>query len=201
MSGRQDAVIAALHLVPHPEGGFFRETYRSGAEPMASRGRTDPAGALVATDRTPPERNEMTSIYYMLVRECPKQALACNLSAHMHYWHHGAALCYRLVHSGGCVETVVLGPDVAAGQVPQLFVPGGVFKCAELESGAEYGLLGESVAPGFDFRDFEFVTADMLRERLGSAEVARELLPFIKGIETEDIDRYFDSFYDAQREG
>jgi hypothetical protein len=65
-------LVDKLGLIPHPEGGFFREVYRSGAEPMASKGETDPAGAtLAATGRTPPERNVMTSIYWLLNRESP----------------------------------------------------------------------------------------------------------------------------------
>jgi len=65
-------LVDQLGLIPHPEGGFFREVYRSGAQPMASKGETDPAGATFATaDRTPPERNVMTSIYWLLNRESP----------------------------------------------------------------------------------------------------------------------------------
>ena len=200
MNASKEEVIAALRLVRHPEGGFFRETYRSGAEPMASKGRTDAAGALVATDRAPPERNAMTSIYYMVPRDAPRQSLVCNASAHMHYWHGGAALRYRLVHPCGRVETAVLGPDVVAGHVPQLLVAGGVYKCAELDPGAEYGLIGESVAPGFDYRDFTFVSAAMVRERLGRGRDARNILTYVKGLEVKDIDGYTDSFYERQAE-
>lgn len=52
-------------------GGFFKETYRAGATPGASRGLTDSAGAVMSTDREPAERNVLTSIFYMLTKEAP----------------------------------------------------------------------------------------------------------------------------------
>ena len=141
-------LIHHLGLIPHPEGGYFAETYRSGATPMASKGATDATGALMATDRSPPERNVQTSIYYMLDSASPQQWLACNHSPHVHYWHAGGPITYHLIHPDGWHETQVLGPDVTEGQVMQLAVAGGVYKAAQLQSGADYGLLGEAVAPG-----------------------------------------------------
>lgn len=58
-----------LGLLPHPEGGFFKETYRSGATPGGSKGLTDEGGVLMETSREPsPKRNVLTSIFYMSVR-------------------------------------------------------------------------------------------------------------------------------------
>jgi predicted cupin superfamily sugar epimerase len=64
-------LVAKLGLIPHPEGGFFRETYRSGSEPMKSMGGTDTSGTLMDTDRVPKERNLMTSIYWLLNQDSP----------------------------------------------------------------------------------------------------------------------------------
>ena len=124
MNGTIEEVVSSLQLIPHPEGGYFRETYRSGATPMASRGRTDPAGALTATNRPGTERNELTSIIYMLTKDSPKQAMVSNISAHVHYWHAGASLRYSVVHPDGSVTHHVLGPNVAAGEQLQVRLPG-----------------------------------------------------------------------------
>lgn len=152
------AVASALGLIPHPEGGFFLETFRAGAAPMSSRGQTDAAGALVATPaRAGGERNSLTSIYYMLTRDSPRQWWANNVSDHVHYWHGGGEVIYRLIDQDGVLSMHTLGP-----LQPQLVVRGGCLKCAQLAAGAEYALLGEAVAPGFDFRDFKFVSVDEL---------------------------------------
>jgi hypothetical protein len=68
----KEEFISRLGMIPHPEGGFFVETYRSGSAPMTSKGQTDQAGTVMVTSppRAPtPARNVMTSIYYMLTAE------------------------------------------------------------------------------------------------------------------------------------
>ena len=193
----QQQVVDALCLVPHPEGGFFRETYRSGAEPMASRGLTDAAGTTIPTDRTPPERNTMTSIYYLVSGDSPTQSLVCNLSPHVHYWHAGASIAYHLLRPDGTYERKVLGPNVLEGEVPQLIVAGRVYKGARIvEHGdCEYTLLGEGVAPGFDYRDFAFVSEEEMRTRANGDDAAvQALLPLIKSDLKSDTT--FDSYYD-----
>jgi uncharacterized protein len=79
----------------------------------------------------------------------------CAQSDHVHFWHSGGAIDYHTLdpHTGAHT-CVTLGPDVAAGEVPQLAVTGDVWKCAVLcDPGvAGHGLVGEAVAPGFDFR-------------------------------------------------
>ena len=76
------SVVERLDLIPHPEGGFFRETHRSGSIPMDSRGKTDTKGDLVKT--AVGNRNTMTSIYYLIE---DYQGLVCNKSDHVHYHH------------------------------------------------------------------------------------------------------------------
>jgi predicted cupin superfamily sugar epimerase len=180
-------LAASLGLIPHPEGGFFLETFRAGALPMASRGQTDLHGALMpAPAREGGERNTLTSIYYMLTADSPRQWWANNMSDHVHYWHGGGALTYRVISPDGTLATHTLGPAC-----PQLVVRGGCFKCAELAPGAPFGLLGEAVAPGFDFRDFEFVTLEQLR-RLAPAHCAA-LAHFVKREPEQQFDAYYKS--------
>ena len=192
----QQVLIDKLGLVPHPEGGFFKETFRSGAEPMASKGKTDPAGSLTVEAEHRPARNELTSIYYMLTNDAPKQWLAANKSPHVHYWHAGAAIQYRWLEDDGVLREVVLGPDVTAGQVMQLPAPGGCFKCAHMIASDEhdFALVGEAVSPGFDFRDFNFVSTVDIDNRMGgrdAGEVMETLAPFVNPELTCDTDAYY----------
>ena len=107
----------------------------------------------------------MTSIYYMLTRESDHQWWALNESDHVHYHHAGGAVTYHLARADGTYERKTLGPDVERGQTPQLVVKGGTYKAAVLERGAEFAIIGEGVSPGFDFRDFKFVSASELARR------------------------------------
>jgi predicted cupin superfamily sugar epimerase len=137
MSTDARALIAALDLAPHPEGGFYRETFR--------------APTLVATPRGP--RAASTAIYYLLPAGA---ASARHRVASDEAWHHyeGDPLELTVEHPDGRREVILLGPDVAAGQRPQAVVPAGAWQAAR-PVGARHALCGCTVAPGFDFADFE----------------------------------------------
>lgn len=105
-------------------GGFFKETYRSGTTPGASRGLTDADGDLMPTAREPSERNVCTSIYYMLTREAPIGFWHQNKSHIVHYWQSGAALTYLLIDpnkSPARIEKHILGPNITGGEVLQVW--------------------------------------------------------------------------------
>jgi NADPH:quinone reductase-like Zn-dependent oxidoreductase/predicted cupin superfamily sugar epimerase len=126
------ALVSELDLAPHPEGGWYRETWRAG-----SHGAERPAG---------------TAIHYLL---------AAGQRSHWHrvdateIWHFYAGEPLRLaIHAGdGPTDTVTLGPDVLAGQRPQAIVPAGAWQSAE-PTGA-WALVGCTVSPGFTFDGFE----------------------------------------------
>ena len=122
----------------HREGGYFSETFRS------------PESA--PSDREGGERNILTSIYYLLTDDRPIGHFHLNQSDIIHYYQGGSPLSYYTITTDGELRHDILGPRVQDGQVMQLLVKGGVWKATHLESG-EYGLLGEAVAPGFDYRD------------------------------------------------
>lgn len=143
-------VMRHLGLDGHFEGGYFRETFRP-----THRARLE-------TPRGP--RGTMTSIYYMLTDDSPVDHFHTKHSDGIQYHHFGAPLTYHLIHPDGRYEAVVLGPDLAAGQVPSLAVAGGVWKAAELPAG-EYGLVSEVVAPGWEMEDMILVTRAELLER------------------------------------
>ena len=156
-------LIEQLSLVEHIEGGYFSETYRS--------------ENTLTTAREGKERNILTSIYYLLTDERPIDYLHKNQSDILHYFHAGSPITYLIVYPDGRFNRVKLGLDIAKGETVQLLVPGGCWKAAVLEAG-EFGLLGEAVAPGFDYRDMEIARADNFRPNF--PDLWSELAPYIK---------------------
>jgi uncharacterized protein len=138
-------LIKQLSLTEHTEGGYFVESYRS--------------ATILPTSRLGSDRSLLTSIYYLLTDDRPIDHLHRNQSDILHYFQAGSAITYLLVNPAGELQKVKLGLNFARGEVGQLLVPGGYWKAAVLEVG-EYGLLGESVAPGFDYRDMTMAQAD-----------------------------------------
>ncbi len=145
----KEEIIASLNLVEHIEGGYFAETYR--------------APEQIPTERNGNLRNMCTSIYYMLTSERPVDYFHKNQSDIMHYFHMGSAITYLIIDPQGRLEKVKLGTNLAAGEQLQLLVKGGCWKAAFLETG-DYGLIGEAVAPGFDYRDMEIGNQSLLRQ-------------------------------------
>jgi predicted cupin superfamily sugar epimerase len=135
-----DEWIARLALMPHPEGGWYRETYRS-------RERVD--GAALPP-RFGGARVLSTAIYYLL-RAGERSALHRIKSDEV--WHHyaGDAVTLWLLEVPGCAKCVRLGGD---GE-PQVLVPAGAWYGGRVIEGGAYALMGGTVAPGFEFADFE----------------------------------------------
>jgi uncharacterized protein len=126
--------VRAWQLKPHPEGGFFRETYRSARH-------TAPAG-------WPGERALATAILYLLPAG-QRSAWHRVRGDELWLWQGGAAMELRIA-----AETRLVGPDPAAGQQPQVLVPGGAWQSATPATGP-WSLAACLVTPGFDFADFE----------------------------------------------
>ena len=163
MSLSKAEVIAALGLEGHFEGGYFRETFRP-----THRDKLE-------TARGP--RGTMTAIHSMLTDDSPVDHFHTKHSDGIQFHHFGAPLTYHMIHPDGRHEAVVLGPDLASGQVPSLAVAGGVWKAAELPAG-EYGLVSEVVAPGWEMEDMILVTrAELLARFPQHAEIITRLTP------------------------
>ena len=191
------ALIDSFKLIRHPEGGYFREVYRSGAEPMQSQGKTDTEGRLVAVKGIQGDsRNEMTSIYWMATDEFPTCIMGENMRTHVHYYHGGGPFTYHMLHPSGIIETVTMGPDPLQGHVMQLVVPGGVYKCGCIDTPGDgaYFLVGEGVAPGFDFRDFKLTSYDECVSRVGKDKAA-EFVKFLHDKPELSERGHFDEFY------
>ncbi|HEX3556587.1 MAG TPA: cupin domain-containing protein [Thermoanaerobaculia bacterium] len=127
-----EEVVRLLGLAPHPEGGFYRETFRAPA----------PAG----------ERGASTAIYYLL----PEGAVSAwhRVVDADEVWHHYAGAPLELTLWDGRERLgLLLGSDLAAGQRPQGVVPAGVWQTARTLGG--WTLVGCTVAPGFVFASFE----------------------------------------------
>ncbi len=133
-----------LNLQPHPEGGYYKETYRA-EETVAAEGL--PARYAGA-------RAMGTAIYFLL---------EAGQKSHFHrlkgdeVWHFyaGGGLDLYILHPDGRLDQRILGADLGAGQSFQTVVPGGVWFAATPSAGSEYALCGCTMAPGFDFADFE----------------------------------------------
>ena len=139
-------IITRLGLQPHPEGGYFAETFRSPQILKLPDGR---------------ERAASTAIYYLLPSGVCSAWHRVNSDE---VWHFYGGAPLRLVTidrreegkegAEWRYEEVLLGADLAQGQLPQHVVPAGVWQAAKPEGG-EWSLIGCTVAPGFDFADFE----------------------------------------------
>jgi predicted cupin superfamily sugar epimerase/uncharacterized protein (DUF952 family) len=142
------ATAEALDLLPHPEGGWYRQTWSAapGFEPPGYPGR----------------RAAATAIYFLL----PPGARSCwhaVRSGEIWLWHAGGPLTLLTGGTGdrpaGDPTAVTLGPDLAAGQRPQHLVPAGHWQAAH-PAAAQEVLVTCVVAPGFDFADFTVPPAD-----------------------------------------
>ena len=145
------------------EEGYFAETYRSEVN--------------VDTDRVGKDRSVLTSIHYMLTINRPIDHFHRNQSDILHYFQAGSAITYLILSPSGELTKTKLGLNFAQGETAQLLVPGGYWKAAVLEMG-EFGLLGESVAPGFDYRDMDLATEKYFKNSFSN--LYSELAPYIK---------------------
>jgi predicted cupin superfamily sugar epimerase len=161
-------IIDQLELKPHPiEGGFFRETYRSqGVIPAASL----PPGYTAGSDRS-----YGTAIYYLLAGDTFSEMHRLPTEEVFHL-HLGGPVRMLQLFPDGTAREVVLGTDLPAGQRPQVVVPPGVWQGSSLEQGVEFALMGATMAPGFDYADYEQGRRDdLIAQYPANAEQIRRL--------------------------
>ena len=136
--------IERLELQRHPEGGWYRETYRAAG--------SIPAAVLPGGFTGP--RAFATSVYFLLAR--PEVSTLHRLRADEVWYHHaGGALIVTAIDPAGTVTSVRVGAAFERRERLQATVPAGSWFGAELAADAEFALVGCMVAPGFDFADFE----------------------------------------------
>ncbi len=143
-------IVRQLGLMPHPEGGYFRESYRAAT--------AIPAGAL--DRRYGGDRATSTAIYYLL-EAGQRSALHRLRSDEVFHFYAGDPLNIIEIAPDGRLTETLLGADLAAGAIPQHVIPAGAWFGAV--PAGRFSLVGCTVAPGFDFADFELAeTAALL---------------------------------------
>lgn len=162
---RARELIARLGLAPHPERGYFVETYRAALQLEGL-----PHGAPRAAG---------TAIYFLVTRAQPTTYLHRLLSDEIFHLYEGGPMDVLLLGERGPGELARLGRDVAAGERPQLVIRAGTWFAVELAPEVEHCLFGCTVAPGFDFADFELAEGPELAARFPAhaARIARMTRP------------------------
>jgi predicted cupin superfamily sugar epimerase len=132
-----DDIIRELGMQPHPEGGWYVQTFR---------------------DLKGGSRGHSTAIYYLLTAGQRSHWHRVRDAAEV--WHHyaGAPLALHCSEDGTSSETLVLGTDIPKGERPQAIIPANWWQSAETTG--DYTLVGCTVAPGFEFASFEMAPPD-----------------------------------------
>ncbi|PJJ60542.1 cupin domain-containing protein [Hymenobacter chitinivorans] len=138
------AIIEKLQMLPHPEGGYYQETYR--------------AAQIITTEKG--VRNLSTAIHYLL-EDADKSHFHRIQSDELWLFHQGQALEIVLIQHGQLV-TIALGNDLERGEVPQAVVPAHTWFGARIKGGQGFALVSCTVAPGFDYQDFELAERETL---------------------------------------
>ena len=149
MSTLTEYYIKKLNLESHPEGGYFKETYRS------------PISTDYKNFKGP--RNVSTGIYFMLTRG-NFSAFHRIKSDEMWHFYSGDSLNVYVIYPEGKLEVIKLGLDLDSGQQPQAVVPAGCWFASRVVDDGDFSLVGCTVAPGFDFNDFEMAERQELIE-------------------------------------
>ncbi len=146
----KDALIRRFDLKPHPEGGFFSETYRSAASVRRDDGSTQ-------------TRSASTAIYYLL---CDGAHSAWHRIKSDEVWHFyaGEPLNVHVLDEAGRLITHTLGNALThLDAVFQAVVPAGLWFAAECADPTTFALVGCTVAPGFEFSEFELADIEALK--------------------------------------
>ncbi len=138
-----EEIITKLDLIPHPEGGFYKETYRSEGY-IKKDSLSD-----VYSDK----RNYSTCIYFVITSA---SFSAWHKIHQEEIWHFylGSSITIHLISPEGEYSAVVLGNDISKGEVPQYVVKGEWWFAVTVNNENSFALTGCTVAPGFDFDDF-----------------------------------------------
>lgn len=143
--------IKQLALEPHPEGGYFKESYRC----------KETLTAVNLPDRFDQAHSFSTAIYYLL--DAPNFS-AFHRIKQDELWHfyQGSGLTIHVITSAGEYQTLRLGVDLEKGQALQQLVQAGDWFAASVDDPNGFALVGCTVAPGFEFADFELANRHAL---------------------------------------
>lgn len=128
-----EQIVKKLDLKPHPEGGFYRETYRAGGK----------FG----------DHNHSTAIYFLVTPGNFSALHKLKFDEVWHFYSGGPITIVELTPNGA--KKTVIGTNIEKGEVPQYVVPSGTWFGSYLNEGGKYALVGCTISPGFEFKDFE----------------------------------------------
>ncbi|WP_332694999.1 cupin domain-containing protein [Halalkalibacter lacteus] len=152
-----DYWIQHLNLEAHPEGGFFKRSFRSGEE-IPSKARM-----------------LYTSIYFLL-RSDDVSHFHRLQSDELWYFHAGSSLSVHMIHENGEYEEARLGLNLDKGEVPQVLVPKNAIFGSSLSEQGSFSLVGCMVSPGFEYEDFELFTQnELLKDYPQHEEIIKKL--------------------------
>ena len=147
-------IIAKFKLEKHPEGGYFKEVYRS--------------EGIISEDNLPNnidgKRNYSTSIYFLLTSHDFSAFHKINQDEIWHFYL-GTTLKLHMISPEGNYSFVMIGNNFKENEVPQFIVPAQYYFAAEVVKKNSYSFVGCTVAPGFDFRDFDMPKSSNLIEK------------------------------------
>jgi len=148
-----ETFIQKLQLEPHPEGGFYRQTFQSDEWMSRQQG----------------ERRFYTSIYFLL-RSQDVSHFHRLQSDELWYFHAGSPLTVHMIHPDGTYEARKLGLNVELGEQPQILVPKDTIFGSTVDEEDTFSLVGCMVSPGFDFKDFELFKEQELLDQFPQHE-------------------------------
>lgn len=153
MNPRIQHIVEKLELQPHPEGGFFRETYRSNGNISSESLGSDYNG----------KRSYSTCIYFLLTSD---NFSAWHRIKQDEIWHFydGSPIKLHMINENGDYSFQLIGRDFRKGELPQYIVSGGCWFATEVLEKDTFSLAGCTVSPGFDFEDFEMLSRQKLTE-------------------------------------
>ncbi len=147
-------IIQSLNLQPHPEGGYYKETYRS-------KGHVDSDSLPQNIDG---DRNYSTSIYYLL---CSNDFSVFHRIKQDEVWHFykGSSITIHMLTKTGAYKKQVVGNNISKEEQPQFVVEAGDWFAVTVNESDTYSLLGCTVSPGFDFADFELANKEEMLDQ------------------------------------
>lgn len=154
-----DQIIDRLQLMPHPEGGFFRETYRSVWEIKQESLGTEFNGV----------RNYSTAIYFLLTSDMFSAFHRIRQDEVWHFYD-GSPISLHVISPDGEYSETIIGNDIEKGEHPQFVVPAGYWFASNVKNENDFSLVGCTVSPGFDFKDFELAVRGELINKFPAHE-------------------------------
>ncbi|MFZ6023962.1 MAG: cupin domain-containing protein [Bacteroidota bacterium] len=145
-------LIEQFALLPHPEGGYYKETYRS----------SETISKETLPDRFTGERQYSSAIYFLL-EQGNFSAFHRIQSDECWHFYTGNTLWVHMISPEGQLSTIRLGNKT--GTVYQYVVPAGYWFASETAPGGDFSFVGCTVAPAFDFTDFELANSDILSQQ------------------------------------